>query len=294
MIPVLVLTAHFRDLDVTVGAFRVSWIEWLEKKENQLVTFGHEVGGRPVLTSTEDLGEHDPQWVTDVLTGLIDLLHGPSGMTMGVVEIPAEWLDSAVLSAEDVEGKQDLWSRRPSDLFGSWGIGDGPVEETLKLLPRVVAATGGDHSAPLVSAILYYKASTAEFAFLGDGVGWAMSDEGREPETRLLERTQMEQAFQNAYKAFEALVGGEPGRDDRRLRQRLRDMGVDPDAPIGPRSHPEPLLTVLRRVGETRDARAAHGGRTSAAARGISPFELMEAQFAVEDAILQALYALPE
>src|SRR5262249_11010308 len=155
-----------------------------------------------------------------------------------------------------------------------------PIREALNFLPRVLAAAHGDHDAPLPSALLYYKVSTAEFAFLGDSIGWALSDEGRQsPESRF-ERTQVEQAFQNAWKALEALLGGEPPTDDRRFRERLQAVGVDPDYRFGHRSNPEALVDVLKRMRGTRDTRAAHGGRTSAKRRGIAPFELMEAQFA--------------
>ena len=38
----------------------------------------------------------------------------------------------------------------------------------------------------------------------------------------------MEQAFQNANKALEELIGGTPRKNEQRFRQRLREVGVDP------------------------------------------------------------------
>jgi hypothetical protein len=48
---------------------------------------------------------------------------------------------------------------------------------------------------------------------------------------------------------------------------------------------------VLKRVAKTRDARAAHAGRTSADRRGISSYELMEAQYAVSATLGLAVLA---
>jgi hypothetical protein len=93
----------------------------------------------------------------------------------------------------------------------------------------------------------------------------------------------------------QALIGGEPGKGAK-FRQRLLDVGIDPDEQVGFRRRPrESLIDVLRRIHATRDARAAHGGRTSAANRGITYFELMEAQYAAAASLMAAvLHLAPE
>jgi hypothetical protein len=52
-------------------------------------------------------------------------------------------------------------------------------------------------------------------------------------------------------------------------------------------------MDVPRRVRETRDARAAHAGGTSAASRGITYHELMEAQAAAAVLTLAILHLVP-
>lgn len=51
----------------------------------------------------------------------------------------------------------------------------------------------------------------------------------------------------------------------------------------------EPLFDVLKRIRATRDSRAAHAGRTSAPKRGITYYELMEAQAGTAAAIGHAV-----
>jgi len=139
---------------------------------------------------------------------------------------------------------------------------------------------------------MYYRLSTSEFMFLGDSISWALGDEGAEIPTSALERQRVETAFHNAFKAIEALVGGEPGKGPK-FRQRLTDGGIDPDESVGFRGRPrEVLIDVLSRMHKTRDARAAHGGRTSARKRGITYYELMEAQHACRTALIRAVVNL--
>jgi hypothetical protein len=90
------------------------------------------------------------------------------------------------------------------------------------------------------------------------------------------------------------LIGGEPNSDDRRFRARLEGVGVDPDELVGFRGQArEPLFDVLKRIRSTRDQRAAHAGRTRAR-RGISYYELMEAQYGAAAALGHAvLYVAP-
>jgi hypothetical protein len=157
------------------------------------------------------------------------------------------------------------------------------------VIGRVLASTASrDEGLP--AALLYHKLSTAEFAFLGDDVGWALSDEGHEPAASFYDRARIEAAFHNAFKAIEALIGGEPARADAKFRRRLQAIGVDPDEVVGYRGmEREPLFDVLLRVRATRDGRAAHAGRTSAERRGITYYELMEAQAAAGAALHHAV-----
>jgi hypothetical protein len=135
---------------------------------------------------------------------------------------------------------------------------------------------------------VFWRLSTEDYAFEGDAIREVLADPDDGPRTPF-EQARAEQCFQNAYKAFEALLGGPPPRDEPRLRARLADLGIDPDRT--PRL-PDETATVLRRVmrfREVRDTKVAHGGRTAAKARRVTYFDLMEAQWVVSEMIAEAL-----
>ncbi len=81
---------------------------------------------------------------------------------------------------------------------------------------------------PAFEALHYYQESVKEFAFLGDDLTRVMHSD--ELPVRQSDRTAVEGAFLDAFKAVEALVG-EPGHDEVRFRKRLIDRGIDPDEP---------------------------------------------------------------
>ncbi len=254
----------------------VKWVEW-EDEDKYPRSYDGEAAGRLVLRLSPPYGETEAQWIADVLGALIDLIHGPSGLSLAALEWELDEVRPRA-SAKEIYNSLDVFDPRAEAVRESWWPGDDPVMRALAALPAVLGSTSShDHGLP--AALLYYKLSTAEYAFLGDDIRWAMSDEGHEPPSSSYERAKVEQAFHNTFKAIEALVDGEPPANDRKFRDRLVNVGVDPDEMVGYRPTPkEPLFDVLKRIRETRDARAAHAGRTSAPKRGISYYELMEAQ----------------
>jgi len=87
---------------------------------------------------------------------------------------------------------------------------------------------------------------------------WA--DEGYSPEfDRYVNVARSESAFQNAYKAVEALIG-EPGKDrtHKKIRERLIAIGVDPDLPVG-YVEKRPITERVMAHHKTRDTVTAHG-----------------------------------
>jgi hypothetical protein len=125
---------------------------------------------------------------------------------------------------------------------------------------------------------------------MGDSISWALGEEGDVVPDSAYERAKVEASYHNAFKVFEAAIGGEPPKDRRELAERLRRIGVDPERQFGfkPRGT-EPLMDSLLRVWKTRDEKAAHAGQTSAPVRDITPFELMEAQYAAAEMLGQAV-----
>jgi hypothetical protein len=284
----LIASGHFASLTVEIPQGRIGWIRW-KPEDGVSRSYQGAVEGRLVIELGADAEERDAQWVAEVLSALLDLVHGPSGITLGVLEVPAEAVTEGEVSEEDVRKELALFDPRWEHATSAWWPTDHPIWTSLQALPAVLEA--GDRDRGLPAALLYYKLSTAEFAFMGDSVTWALGEEGTQVAESAYDRGRVEQAFHNSFKAIEALIGGEPSASsDRRFRQRLLAVGVDPDEAVGFRGRPkEPLFDVISRVRKTRDARAAHGGRTSAARRGIIPVELMEAQHAAAAALTHAV-----
>lgn len=284
----LAASHRLRDTDVQVPDGRIRWVEWRRDTVPQIAYQGGPPGRFVVLKDGPD--PRGAQWIADTLSALIDLIHGPSGTSLSTVEIPREWTERGHVVFDDLE-RLDAW--RFAYLHDhAWWPTDDPIREALELLPAVLASARGRPDRGLPAALMYYKTSTAEFAFLGDGITWALGDEGDQAPDSAYERARIEQSFHNAFKALEGLIGGEPPKDDRRFRDRLRTVGVDPGAEFGfPGRRVGPIIETLKNMREIRDQRAAHAGRTTARTRDITFFELMEAQYAVAAAIGQATLA---
>jgi hypothetical protein len=131
----------------------------------------------------------------------------------------------------------------------------------------------------IFDAAHFYQASVREFVFLGDSVREVINNIDSAPTSRY-DLTRAENAIQNAFKAIEALIG-DPPKDDRRLRSKIKAAGLDPDEQVG-RDIPEcglasqSILNQVRKLSRIRDTRAAHA-RTEANRR-ITYFEMMDAQ----------------
>jgi hypothetical protein len=89
-----------------------------------------------------------------------------------------------------------------------------------------------------------------------------------------------EGAFQDAYKAIEAIIGQPPG-DDKKLISKLLGAGCDPYADVG---FDEELTRweAIRRVEEIRNSRAAHGGSPN---RGLAVLEVVACQIWAKEII---------
>jgi len=131
----------------------------------------------------------------------------------------------------------------------------------------------------IFNAAHFYWASVREFVFLGDNIQEVIDNINATPVSRV-ELTRAENAIQNAFKAIEALIG-DPPKDDKRLRSKIKATGLDPDEQVG-WNIPEyglasqSILDQVRKLSEIRDKRAAHA-RTGANRR-ITYFEMMDAQ----------------
>ena len=70
-------------------------------------------------------------------------------------------------------------------------------------------------------------------------------------------QSRFEEALHSAFKAIEAIIG-DPPRDDRRLFEKLRAIGIDPDEEVG-YAEKEKISAVIRSMNTARDKKARTG-----------------------------------
>jgi hypothetical protein len=97
-------------------------------------------------------------------------------------------------------------------------------------------------------------------------------------------RSRFEDALHNSFKAVEAIIG-DPPKDDRRLSEKLKKIGINVDEPVGYRVK-EPIGSVIRSMSAARDKKSAHG---STRYRSITPAELLEFQACAHVVVVAAL-----
>jgi hypothetical protein len=300
--------AMFRGREFTFPGGRIVWVrfsipgerlrmhvEWAgeeppildppEGSEDWLDT--HPEAGRLVILAEDD---RTAVVVGDAIGAMLALLHGALGMHYPAIEIPAEWVERGEILAADFAAvyadRRVPLEERLHPRTGVW-VPDRALFTVLEHLDALVSHGDGKDRGAL-AAVVFWRLSTEDYAFEGDDIGEVLAEPDEGPRTPF-DQAQAEQCFQNAYKALEALLGGQPSKDEAKLRARLVDAGVDPNRV--PRL-PDETATVLQRVmrfREVRDTKAAHGGRTAATSRQLTYFDLMEAQWVVGEMIVEVL-----
>jgi len=142
----------------------------------------------------------------------------------------------------------------------SWGFGAATIDYVWKILPAFLA-----DSTHLVQAGSLYRESILHAWVADDDVSVFRTSGPDLPPTSLHTRIRISTAYHSAFKAYEALIGGEPPQKLRKLQRRLQSVGIDPDELVGyPWMEPEvPRDTVANKLLEmqkTRDKASAHGG----------------------------------
>ncbi|HDD31582.1 MAG TPA: hypothetical protein ENF72_03025 [Thermococcus litoralis] len=72
----------------------------------------------------------------------------------------------------------------------------------------------------------------------------------------LRDQTSLENAFFQAFKAVEVLLGGSLPKDDNKLRRKLHDIGLNPNTKLFVN---KALIDIIQEVEKERDKRAGHG-----------------------------------
>lgn len=114
----------------------------------------------------------------------------------------------------------------------------------------------------ILYASLFLRSSLDEFIFIGDDITTVI-DESEEKPKHVYEAVRLENAIHNCYKVVEAICGGPLPKERKKISNRLREAGIDPDERGGYTvSGKFDVETVVDKIGKLRAARndrAAHG-----------------------------------
>jgi hypothetical protein len=116
----------------------------------------------------------------------------------------------------------------------------------------------------LLEAAHLYRESILH-AWVADDDVFEFVMEGNDIPATASDRQRVNTAYQNAFKALEAALGGEPPKDRTRLYQRLTDKGLNPNEQVGYDLHSmipgkQPLQQKVADTLANRDQITAHGG----------------------------------
>lgn len=183
-------------------------------------------------------------------------------------DLDIEDIPTAVLIPEDMIKKGRFISIK--DIIGNHGIGSeiysrfthfvGVPKQVLDYVWYIVPYMVENKS--LMDAAHFYKESIGRVWIADDDVFNIMADNSNIPKLQT-EKAHVETAYQNAFKAIEAIIG-EPPKDKRKLRAKLLAAGIDPDEEAGYELYgmkpgKETVLKKLADMHQTRDKKAAHG-----------------------------------
>ena len=145
-------------------------------------------------------------------------------------------------------------------------IPDDVVALAIKFVPTLFSKESLRH------AVAYLSQAQHDF-YVNRGQLEGAINNGDWIPTRASELAQWESAYQNSYKAVEAIID-DPPKNEQKLRSRLQEAGMDPDEEVGYRRK-ENISSVIREMNRIRDVRAAHGSTPN---RGIRLYQMVEFQ----------------
>jgi len=138
----------------------------------------------------------------------------------------------------------------------STGVSSKTLDYVWHIVPTIVK------SESLMDASNFYRESIMQAWVADDTVFEIMADNSDMPSSQA-DRVCVESAYQNAFKAIEAIIG-EPPKDKRKLRMKLIEAGINPDEKVGydlyeMKPGKETVIKKLVDMHQARDKKAAHG-----------------------------------
>jgi hypothetical protein len=235
--------------------------------------------GRPLVTVHLDDSEAAARAtaVADAIAGMMASPQSPVPVETSVVPLSA---DDAAAGVADVGRLRSHLGLFEAATLSNLTAGRGILPPIFDRLD-VVLRDGDGELHGLLPALVFWRLAVDEYAFAPDDVQEALDRPEERPVTRV-DQARAEQSIQNSYKAFEALIGGQAPKDERKFKFLLSELGIDPSASIRlPDGSPDALIERLSRIWDLRSKRAAHGGPTGVAERAVSWSEVIECHWTI-------------
>lgn len=165
-------------------------------------------------------------------------------------------LKSRLIRLKDVMGSNATGSEIYFSLMQSIAVPNQVLDYVWRIVPAIV------DSKPVMDATNFYRESIAQVWVADDDVFEFMCDNSDIPPSQT-QRACIETAYQNAFKAIEAIIG-EPPKDVRKLRSKLLQDGINPDEKVGydlygMKPGKETIIKKVLDMQQIRDKKAAHG-----------------------------------
>lgn len=221
--------------------------------------------------------DKEAQRVGECFLYALALAHGPfmpTDETASVFRVPAEVVRNARAVPMDrlveIEEAQPYYSRTLEFPLLSLGTVFSTTGDRFDAAWKITPALRANER--LYRSVHFLKASKDDF-FVWPGQIEEVISSPESTAATGFEQTKLENALQNAFKAIEAILG-DPPKDDTRFLAKIRSIGLDPGEEVG-FTEKAPLHTVIRKMNEARDKKAAHG---STSQRIITISEMLEYQ----------------
>lgn len=165
-----------------------------------------------------------------------------------------------LIRLKDVIGSDGMGSELYFRLTQSISVPSEVLDKVWRIVPVIV------ESKSVMDATNFYRESIMQVWVVDDDVFDIMWQNSDIPSSQA-ERARIETAYQNAFKAIEAIIG-EPPKDKRKLRIKLSQAGINPDEKVGYELYgmkpgKETLLKKVVDMQQNRDKKVAHGKTTT-------------------------------
>lgn len=174
--------------------------------------------------------------------------------TPSFIEIPASKLRKNIISFKETYG--ELGSENYFKLSESIGVPDQVLNEVWRIAPILF------NFPYILNASSYYRDSINKIWIADENVFEIIADNQDIPSSQA-DQAAVETAYQNAYKAIEAIIG-EPSTDPKKLRYSLIQSGINFDEIVGcelynMKPSKEKISKKILDMQNNRDKKAAHG-----------------------------------